>query len=308
MSYTELRCSTRAEWLEARRHGIGASDAAVILGLTKWKSPMGLYAEKVGLVPISQEENDLLEWGQRLEPVIAGKYADETGRVVQDPGAFTIQKSNVADFQLSTLDRVVTGFTIVADVVKDGPGVLELKNVIEFKREDWQDEPPLLYQVQVQHQMAVTGYRWGSIAAIIGGRSFVWTDIPRNDRFIALLLQREEEFWRRVIDQNPPPPDGSEATAEVIKAMYPREQDGQIIAAPAELIEYADQLEAAKLEIKAAKERESLAENRIKAFIGEHLGCVLPNGVSFTLKSQSRAGYVVQPTSFRVLRRVGGKK
>ena len=26
------------EWLEARRHGIGGSDAGAILGLSKWKS------------------------------------------------------------------------------------------------------------------------------------------------------------------------------------------------------------------------------------------------------------------------------
>lgn len=308
MSYIEIQCSGRADWLEQRRKGIGASDAAVILGLTKWKSPMGLYAEKVGLVPLSQEENDLLEWGKRLEPAIAGKYEDETLRVTTDPGEFTIQKSTDVDFQIATLDRVVVGTPGVMVGVGAGPGALELKNVIEFKREDWQDEPPLLYQVQVQHQLAVTGYRWGSIAAIIGGRSFVWSDIPRNERFIALLLQREEEFWRRVVDQRPPPPDGSEATADVIKALYPKEQDGQVVAAPPELIAYADQLAAAKLEIKNAEAREREAENMIKAFIGEHLGCVLPNGIGYTLKAQTRAAHHVKESTFRVLRRVGGKK
>lgn len=308
--YTETHCATRAEWLEQRRRGVGASDAAVILGLSKWKSPMGLYAEKVGLVPISQEENDLLEWGNRLEPVIALKYSDETGRQVQDPGPFTIQQSLDADFQIATLDRIVAGAGMVHDnapVLGNGPGVLELKNVIEFKREDWEEEPPLVYQVQVQHQLAVTGFKWGSIAAIIGGRSFVWQDIPRNERFIAMLRQREEEFWRRVVNQQPPPPDGSDATTEVLKALYPKEQDGEIVPAPAELIAYADQLAAAKLEIKAAKAKEKEAENRIKAFIGEHLGCVLPNGVGFTFKQQKRAGYVVNESNFRVLRRVGAK-
>ena len=306
--FTEMICANRADWLEQRRQGIGASDAAVILGLTKWKSPMGLYAEKTGLVPMSQEESDILEWGQRLEPVIALKYADETGREVIDPGPYTIQKSRNVDFQLATLDRIVTGGQPEAALSKDGPGALELKNVIEFKREDWQDEPPLLYQVQVQHQLAVTGFTWGSIAAIIGGRSFVWQDIPRNERFISILLHREEEFWRRVVDQRPPAPDDSEATAEVIKALYPREQDGQVIAAPPELMSYADQLAAAKLEIKALELKEREAENHIKAFIGEHLGCVLPNGVTYTLKAQKRASYVVQATEFRVLRRVGDKK
>jgi len=224
------------------------------------------------------------------------------------PLPYTIQKSRNVDFQMATLDRIVFGGQPEAALSREGPGVLELKNVIEFKREDWQDEPPLLYQVQVQHQMAVTGFAWGSIAAIIGGRSFVWQDIPRNERFIRILLEREEEFWRRVVDQRPPAPDDSEATAEVIKALYPREQDGQVIAGPEELMPWADQLAAAKLEIKALELKEREAENHIKAFIGEHLGCVLPNGVTYTLKAQKRASYVVQATEFRVLRRVGDKK
>ena len=308
--YSEHPLATRADWLEFRRQGIGASDAPIILGLSSWKSPFGLYAEKTGLIEMSQEETELLEWGKRLEPAIAGKYTDETARVTTDPGEFTIYRSESAPFQLATLDRVVVGQKAnpprEADVYPgDGPGVLELKNVIEFKREDWAEEPPLLYQVQVQHQLAVTGFKWGSIAAIIGGRTFVWADIPRNERFIALLLEKEEAFWKRVVDQNPPPPDGSDATAEALKALFPKEANGQIVAAPPELIQWADQLEASKLEKKAAERRETEAENYIKAFIGANMGCILPNGAGFTLKTQRRAGYTVAPNEFRVLRRTG---
>ena len=36
----------RCDWLDARRKGIGGSDASVIAGVNKWKSPLDLWLEK----------------------------------------------------------------------------------------------------------------------------------------------------------------------------------------------------------------------------------------------------------------------
>ena len=43
-------CKDRAEWLEARKDGLGASDAAALLGLSPWKTNVQLWEEKCGLV------------------------------------------------------------------------------------------------------------------------------------------------------------------------------------------------------------------------------------------------------------------
>jgi len=39
---------TRQEWLQERRKGIGGSDAAAVLGLSKWKTPYALWLKKTG--------------------------------------------------------------------------------------------------------------------------------------------------------------------------------------------------------------------------------------------------------------------
>lgn len=36
----------RAEWLEWRRNGIGATDVAGILGVSPWASPWSVWADK----------------------------------------------------------------------------------------------------------------------------------------------------------------------------------------------------------------------------------------------------------------------
>ena len=41
--YTVVRCSDREEWLKQRLPGIGGSEAAAVLGVCPWKSPLSLY-------------------------------------------------------------------------------------------------------------------------------------------------------------------------------------------------------------------------------------------------------------------------
>jgi putative phage-type endonuclease len=295
--------STRQTWLQQRKAGIGATDAAVILGLSKWKSPLALYAEKAGLIDESDEEHDALEWGRRLEPVIAQKYEEVTGRSTYDPGAYEITRHASERWMCATLDRIVTAPPADGALPYDSPGVLELKTAAAWARDQWDNEPPPIYQVQVQHQLAVTGHLWGSIAVLIGGRTFRWQDIERNETFIERLMKLEHEFWLRVQRRDPPPPDGTRATTDMLATLYPAEQH-DLVQLPAEASGWDMQRETAIKAIEQADERKREAENRIKAAIGDHAIGQLPNGVRYHWKSQTRKAYTVDETSFRKLTRI----
>ena len=70
-------------WHEARKSGLGGSDIAAVLGLSKWASPMDVWYQKRGLVdPL--EESNAMRRGRLLEPAIAEWYAEETGLQVED--------------------------------------------------------------------------------------------------------------------------------------------------------------------------------------------------------------------------------
>jgi predicted phage-related endonuclease len=45
------------DWFKARKKGIGGSDAAVVLGISPWKTPIRLWREKRNEVA----EDDLIE-------------------------------------------------------------------------------------------------------------------------------------------------------------------------------------------------------------------------------------------------------
>jgi len=70
------------KWLNERRKGIGGSDAAAICGLSPYRTPLQVWQDKRGLSGVIPE-NEAMEWGKRLEPIIRQKYSDTTGREVK---------------------------------------------------------------------------------------------------------------------------------------------------------------------------------------------------------------------------------
>jgi putative phage-type endonuclease len=292
---TEVYAS-EAEWLAARRHGIGASEAAVVAGVSPWKSPLQLYCEKLELVEPDAGEREALQWGRLLEPVIADWYAEQTGRKLWTPGPYVLHRSREVPFVTASFDRLILGDP-------RGVGGVQIKTASAWKAEEWEDEPPLAYQVQCQHEMFVAGASWWSCAVLIGGQRFRWYDLERNDHFLKGLLAKEREFWHRLQQQDPPAPDASEASQELLRQLYPRETPGLVVNLPSQAVEWDRQRLEAKEQIKKWEADEAAAENLLKGAIAEAEAGVLPNGVMYTWKAHERKGYTVQATTVRALRR-----
>ena len=70
--------------------------------------------------------------------------------------------------------------------------------------------------MQLQHYIAVTGYAGAYIAVLIGGNTFRWKFIERDEELIFMLIQLEEEFWSRAQELVPPALDGSNGSAKFV--------------------------------------------------------------------------------------------
>jgi putative phage-type endonuclease len=292
--------ATREEWLTARRSGIGGSDAAAVLGVSPWKSRFSLWAEKTGLAVESPEETEAMEWGKRLEGVIGEKYAEVTGRAVARADQGIVRIHPLMPFMLGTVD-----FDVIDP--KRGPGILEVKTLGPFRADEWSNEPPIHYAVQLQHYLAVTGAQWGSFAALIGGQRFVWCDVDRNPGFIEALEAECAEFWESVVKGNAPTVDGSDSTTEALKRLYPKDT-GRVVELPTEAEEWWTEAQRCKDEIKRLETAKKESENRLKAAIGDASEAFVRGGPHWSYRVQSRASYVAEATEFRVLREMKGKK
>ena len=303
----------RESWLLRRRSGIGSSDAPIIVadvvvkaGQRVFQSPLALFAEKIGATD-TKEETDYMKAGRHFEQGVADWYAEETKRELMDLGRHTIITNAAYPWAFASLDRLILS-KIAAPTPEEptrGLGVLEIKTTSEFLKDMWAEEPPLGPQIQLQHQLAVTGLGWGSIAAVIGGNKLVWQDQVRNQDFIDGLMAREEDFYRRLVDNDPPTAEvaPSESTLKALKSLYP-EDTGETVPLPEEAVEWLDAWEKAKADAKAAEKIEKEQEARLKAAIGANTFGTLPNGVMLSLKTTNRGEYVVAATSFRTLRRM----
>lgn len=289
--------ATRESWLTERRRGIGASESPAVLGLSPWKSPYQLWAEKCGHVEAdSLEGNEPAEFGIRLEKPIAEAFADRTGREVNMWPQYVICRDPATPWLTCTPDAT-------QEVADRDTGLVQIKTASAFKASDWAEGIPLMYQVQVQHEMAVTGYSWGTLVVLIGGQKLRYFDFERNERFIDALLPKLAEFWHLVHTNTPPEVDGSFATAKILAKLHP-DDNGEAIMLPEEASNWHRQIEDAKEAIKAAEATKTAAENQIKAILGDATFGMLPDGSRYSWKTQERAEYVCKATSFRVLRKL----
>jgi putative phage-type endonuclease len=267
---------SKAAWLEERRRGIGGSDVAAILGLSKWKTPLQVYLDKRGESELTPDNESML-WGRALEPVIRQQYSERTGRAVRVPEKMLYSLDY--PFMLANLD----GFT-------DDRRVLEIKTA--RYGDDWgepgTDEVPVAYLLQVQHYMAVTGLEVADVAVLIGGSDFRLYEVPSDRELQEMMIQREAEFWQRVVDENPPEP---VTLAETIER-FGRSAKQASIEASDDVIAALQTIKEVKSEIDVLKEREESARAIVLKALGENEAVVSGGKTLATWKmAKGRAGF-----------------
>lgn len=260
------------EWVEARFDGIGASEAAASIGISPWESKVGLWAQKLRLVPPQEPTLPMLV-GTELEPLIARLYTEATGVKVRR--ASMLRRHPEHAFMLASLDR------------RAGRKPVELKWSTrgEGYGEPGTDEVPDEVLAQVLHQLAVVDEDEADVAAIIGRRADVQIyTIRRDPEAQAALIEAEADFWHHVETRTEPPLDGSDATLAYLRARYPRD-DGEVIEADEVLARHLGDLKATREEQDAAGERRRELEAHIQAAMGTATKVVAPGVGSITWKA-----------------------
>ena len=222
---------TLEQWLEYRRSGIGGSDASTIVGLNPWSSPYVLFCDKMGALP-EKDDSEAMRQGRDLEQYVADRWMEQTGKRCRRNNF--MWRSTVWPWMLADIDREVVG---------ENAG-LECKTTSVYNRHDFAGgEVPLNYYVQCQHYMAVMGFDRMYLAVLVLNRGFYDFIVERDEEEIEALTAAEEEFWDRLQREEPPEIDGSEATQDALKAMYPHEEAELALPLPRGAEEELERLE-----------------------------------------------------------------
>ena len=241
------------EWLRHRQRSIGGSDAAAIVGLSAYVSPYTVWADKLGKIPPS-EDNEAMRQGRDLEQYVAERFAEATGKKVRRENNILINPD--FPFAHANVDRIVIG----EDAGLECKTTNQL-NLKKFKNGEFPDH----YYVQCMHYMMVTGCSKWYLAVLVLGREFLRFEIERDEEEIAALAKSEQEFWKCVEQGVPPAADGSKSTTDTIQTMFPDSSESSV-----SLFSFDNMLtqrEDIKRSIGDLKALQDEIENKIKAYM-----------------------------------------
>ncbi|MEV0440921.1 lambda-exonuclease family protein [Streptomyces spectabilis] len=270
----------REQWLAVRRLGVGGSEVAAVLGMSKYTSPHEVYLDKRGELPLDRPMNpELAEaafWGLAHEPTIARVFSERSGlAVVEGPGTLAHVERH---WMLANVDRYVL------DEDAQPSSLLEIKTRSAYQLDEWLDSVPDGPALQTHWYLAVTGYSHAHVAALLGGNRLLIHRVERDEALVEHLVALVSEFWQGVLDGTPPPVDGSEATEELLGHLYKVKAEAVTVVDPSEvgpLLERRRELKAR--EARTADELREV-DNRLKAVAGEAEIVKTQGAVAFTWK------------------------
>ncbi|WP_175911894.1 lambda-exonuclease family protein [Burkholderia sp. BCC1640] len=275
----------REDWLTVRKSGIGGSDAAAAVGLNPYKSQLELWLEKTGRdvdleKPDPKDTTHPVFWGALLEPIVAAAYSQQTGNRVRKVNAVLRHPS--VNFMLANLDREVTG----ADVQ-----ILECKTAGINGAKLWRDGVPEYVQLQVQHQLAVTGKPAAHVAVLVCGQQLDVHRIDRDDELIEKLIELEARFWQFVESDTPPPADGSDSADRALRCLFPRDAGSTVdFSDDRNLSATFANLVIVRAEIETREEVECQLKQRIQQSMGEASRAIFETGEVSWKRSKDSSG------------------
>lgn len=263
----------RNDFLARRKHGLGGSDIAAIVGLSKFATPYDVWLSKRPDAPIEEEgEKPWLYWGAVLEDVVAKEYALRTGRKIQRVNAQLIHPEH--HFALANIDRAVVNPDIAGRVWwKDGrlttDRILECKTANGFAASVWgadgTDQVPEAYLCQTQWYLGITGASYADLAVLIGGSDYRRFTIKADPELFADLLTEAAAFWKLVEEGIAPDPQ----TVADAQNRWPQHLKAKSVMATAGAARAVNELAEIKERMSELKDREDALKLTIMAEMQE---------------------------------------
>lgn len=245
----------REEWLRGRKHYLGGSDIAAILGLSSYKSAVDIYLEKTSDNINNDTTSQPARWGILLEDIIAKEYSHITGIDIdiQEEPIYHPEHS----FLAANIDRWADNKSYI----------LECKTANVIKAKEWgeegTDQIPDSYLCQVAYYSAICSVPKVDIAVLLGGQDFRIYTYKKNEEFEEKLIKIAYSFWNNHILAKVPP---TAKSLHDISLLYPRSNGGSKKAN----IEIESKLQQLKLVREESKMLEDKV-NKLKLEIQEYM-------------------------------------
>lgn len=254
---------TQEEWLFLRSKDITSTDAAALFGISPYLTKYELWHRKKEGKITDFQMSERMKWGTRLQDSIAAGIAEDNSWHVRRMDEYirfpSLSMGASFDFEVMHDDlskSLLEIKNVDAMVFKDG-WILDGDNI----------EAPAHIELQVQHQLAVSGLQGAHIGALVGGNKVVLIYRQRDENVISALKNRIELFWKSIRDNVEPKPE-FEKDAKFIASLYKYAEPGKIMTATEEISQVAKSYKAASFEAKEWESKKQAAKAQILTLIG----------------------------------------
>lgn len=210
-------------WLKLRLGVITSTEISALFGMNPYITEFELYHQKKNQEIVILEDNERMFWGNILEPAIAEGVATKEGWQVKPFKEF------------ATMEDLRAGSSFDFIITEPEKGLLEIKNVdfLQIKNKwEIQDgvvvEAPPHIELQVQHQLMVTGLPCCYIAALEGGNKVHLIKRTPQEKIISAIKAKIIKFWNQIDNGIEPTPDW-EKDAEFIARLNSYAEPGKIM-------------------------------------------------------------------------------
>lgn len=264
----KLNFSNGQEWHNLRASHIGGSEVAALFDVQPDYMPgkWALWQYKTGFAEAPILDNNAVICGKLLEDGIANIVSYITGWELKKGSYY---QDDTCPHLGASLD-----YEIIGNHDREGIGCLEIKNVRNdiFYKSWTSNEPPIHILLQLQHQLAATGYKWGVIAALRGGCEPCLFHYDRDERIISQLRKKITLFWKDVQEFNEPKIDGNDQNRKILDTIFPlNEQDNPVdLSSDDELEKMCFNLNILSKQRKDITEQEDALKFAIMRKMGNH--------------------------------------
>lgn len=206
---------TREEWLQARTHGVGGSDAGCIVGANPWKSARQLWREKSGIdIPPDISDKPAVKFGKQAEEHLRALFLLDHPEYSCEYHEFRMYANDQHHWLYATLDGELTLTATGRRGIYEGK-TTEIKRPEQW--DGWNGCIPQHYYVQILHQMIAC--EWAEFVVLYACIRYTTKDGERRMMLreytierscvledLAWLLDQEKTFWNK-IEKGIEPPD-----------------------------------------------------------------------------------------------------
>lgn len=266
-------------WLLGRMRGVSGSTVATLLNMNPWQTPYQLWCKYTGRDATEIPQTEAQEWGHRLEPVIAQKYAELTRSSLKEVPLYQCPSY---PFLVASLDRVVVNNENQAVKVVEIKTTAMNHDTTDYDEDGialkaWgggnqygshgellikDSQVPKNYLCQVMHYMIVTGLKEADIAVLINTNTFRVFTVDYDPALAEAMITAADKFWcLNVLDDVAPP-----AMEIDVKAMPVNK--GAAVSSTPEINQELAKLKELSAQRKALEAQEQALRDSILGYMG----------------------------------------